>query len=134
MGRPREWTDDKIAALAEDLWQWYTEDETRLFYGTWLALRGLHTEHKARFQRVSEVFRDTCKRIDKMQEERLCNAGIGAGKNPGMAIFVLKNKHGYADKVETKVESTNTHAITADTRAMTPEELRQQIFALTERA
>ena len=134
MARPREWTDAKIEALADDLWEWYNEDETRLFYASWLAKRGLHTEHKARFQRVNDKFRDVCKKIDAMQEERLCQAGIGAGKNPGMAIFVLKNKHGYADKVEQRIESTSHQVVSVDASSLSAEELRQKIFEMTERA
>lgn len=130
IGRPREWTDARIEALAADLFKWFTEDESRLFYGSWMVNHGLHWEHLSRFRSVSDVFRETCKKVDALQEERLVLLGL---KNPVMPIFVLKNKHGWADKQEVKTEQHITHAEDRkQLEELDQERLKDRLRALTE--
>lgn len=46
--------------------------------------------------------RDICK-------NRLANQGLDGEANPTMAIFILKNNHGFRDKVETENINHNTN-------------------------
>lgn len=53
------------------------------------------------------------KPINKCYEvfkSRLMEQGLSGTANPTMAIFILKNNHGMADKVETKNDNLNINA------------------------
>jgi ACT domain-containing protein len=59
---------------------------------------GIHRDTFYGYQEY-EGYSDTIKSIDEMLEERSIQRLLGA-KNPIGAIFYMKNKFGYADKVE----------------------------------
>lgn len=56
-----------------------------------------------KFSNIPNVF-NTIKGIEILLEKRIVNATIsGEAKSAAMAIFYLKNKHGYKDKTEQDV-------------------------------
>lgn len=134
IGRPIEWTTDRVEAIAKELEEWFLEDDTRVFYNEWLVRKGLHREHLRRFQSVSEAFRDVIKRVDYLQEERLAKLMLKPGLNPGGPIFVLKNKHNWADKVEMKNRNIAEEGPKTrnELEKMTPEQLKERLRQLTE--
>lgn len=135
MARPREWTAERIETLARELETWFLEDDTRMFYkGFYTPRRDLYPELISRLQSVNETFRQTIKRLDGVQEARLLDYALKRKVDVAMAIFLLKNKHGYADKIEQKVKSENKHVVSGSLDALTPEQLRDRIFMITERA
>lgn len=113
---------------------WFNADEGNIFYTEFCALKGLDCAVISRLQSVSETFKQAVKKVEKLSEARLVRKGMKPGQNPGMAIFVLKNKHGYADKRETT--SVNTTSITIEDRsklkAQPDEQLNDSLRWLTE--
>lgn len=132
MARPKKWTDERIEALAADIEAWYADNDAYL-WGVYMTKHKLPLEYISRFSSVNSTFRQTIKRVEALQEQRLVEQAMRNKANAAVAIFVLKNKHGYADKQEQRVISENTHQHTVNAADLTPEQLRDRIFMLTER-
>lgn len=134
MARPIKWTPERAEELAKQLDEWFMADESRVFWKSFFDVNKLDPDLIQDLQSVSPAFSRTIKSLEALQERRLVERGMNNKANVAMAIFVLKNKHGYADKMESRVEQKIDQTVTANAAELTPEQLRQRIFLLTEQS
>lgn len=137
VGRPKTWTDEKIESLAKELESWFTNPGTeldRLYYGQFLAeYPDLYPQMVSKFSSVNQVFRETIKRLDKLQEARLLQFALRQKINPVFTMFLLKNKHGYTDKMEVKQETElTTKQSKEELKNASTDDLLEQVRKLTE--
>lgn len=80
---------------------------------------GVHKDTLQEWAKVHPEFSVAYKKAGQLQCEALSNGGLMGAYDKTMAIFLLKNNHGMADKVEQKV--------TTGVDEMTDEELNRRI-------
>lgn len=113
------WTEEKIRALADALFTWFTEDlrvneegkmqVTRFFLKDFAIVHGVPFEYFAKFARRSEYFREMYARCKDVQESKLVKYGM-AGHSTGMVMLLLSKYHGYgpsAQRVAQEEEEAN---------------------------
>jgi hypothetical protein len=83
---------------------------------------GVHKDTLVEWSKVHPEFSAAYKKATQLQCEALSNGGLMGAYDKTMAIFLLKNNHGMADKVEQKVTTT--------TEEMSDEELNRRIAAI----
>lgn len=94
---------------------------------------GVTTETLSEWCRVHPEFSDSHKKAKEIQLQRLLDGLLGQNYNPAGAIFVLKNGHGYKDRLDLngnglKSGDTHYHYTTINVDAK-PEELVSDILA-----
>lgn len=122
-GRPSVWDELAVTRLGNDLIAWLQADDDNIFVEDFLSQHGLYRQAQARLTSKFEVFRDLIKAAKEIQEIKINRLALKQKVNPVMAIFLLKNHHGYADKQEIKTENLNYNYDPADLRAKTADEL-----------
>lgn len=83
---------------------------------------GVHKDTLNEWSRVHPEFSAAYKKAGQLQCEALANGGLVGAYDKTMAIFLLKNNHGMADKVEQK--------ITASVEEISDEELNRRINSI----
>lgn len=83
---------------------------------------GVHRDTLQEWARVHPAFSVAYKKAEQLQRDALSNGGLLGAYDKTMAIFLLKNNHGMADKVEQKV--------TTSTEEMSDDELNRRIAAI----
>lgn len=133
-GRPIEWTKDKIECVAKELEAWFHADELNMFYKGFFARRpDVHPDLISKFSSVNDVFRETIKKLEILQQERLIRHGSARGQNPAMHIFLLKANHGYKDVQHVEAtQDITTKDTTTQLRALSETELKEKVRAITE--
>ena len=94
------WTEEKTIEKLNEIYCYVKENKT-VFIGTALVNNDLYKEIWAyfneKFAENDAVFK-LIKKIEQTVESNLADSALNGEKNPAMAIFILKNKHGYSDK------------------------------------
>jgi hypothetical protein len=152
-GRPEEWTIEKSIVLANELVEWLQSDEKNIFWEKFIVIEKnmdsgyirylkhkfadraakleaeqRETENPARALEIEQElkklheFPTVLKRAEKIQEIKLSEKAMD-NRSVGGAIFILKNKHNWADKQEIKQESRNINVDAASLTAKSLEEL-----------
>lgn len=83
---------------------------------------GVHKDTLVEWSKVHAEFSAAYKKATQLQCEALSNGGLMGAYDKTMAIFLLKNNHGMADKVEQKVTTT--------AEELSDEELNRRIAAI----
>lgn len=123
-GRPVKWTEEAAMKLASDLRTWMEEDENEnIFFQEYLAKQRIHGSTISDLTSKFPEFSAVIKELKSLQEFRINKLALKQKVNPVMAIFLLKNLHGYADKQEVKTENVNYNYDPGDLRAKTADEL-----------
>jgi hypothetical protein len=123
-GRPVEWTEERAMRLAADLENWMMADEDEnIFFQEYLAKAKINNQVISELSSKFPKFSETIKGLKRIQEFRINRMALKQKVNPVMAIFLLKNLHGYADKQEVKTENVNYNYDPADLRSKTQDEL-----------
>jgi DNA-binding XRE family transcriptional regulator len=65
---------------------------------------GIDKETLVRWVKEKEDFSNAVKEIEMDQEDMLVNLGLSSKYNPTMCIFLLKNNHGYSDRVDQSID------------------------------
>jgi len=112
-GRPREWTEERIAQETAALVKWIANPKN-IYFTNFLAERDLDTAHLDRFCQYSEDFRLALEKAKKIQECRLVDLAIYRKGDPGFIKFVLQNKAGWKEKSELSGDATNPLAVIMD--------------------
>lgn len=60
-------------------------------------------------KKYSEIDFTSIKKAREIVKNRLVNQGLDGDANSTMAIFILKNNHGFRDKIETENTNHNTN-------------------------
>lgn len=108
MGRPTKYTKELLDAAREYL-ETYTEDGSPVPSVVGLALHiGIDksTCYDWANHEDKREFSDILKRVSMMQEQKLISGGLGGDFNPAFAKMMM-TKHGYSDKVEQDVKSSD---------------------------
>ena len=106
-----KWTEPIALALGNSLMKWLKKDANNVYYAEFLhVVNDYPADILQDLARKFESFSDLKKRMDIIQEMKLCK--IGTSKHPTMPIFVLKNKHKWEDKKNID-HSTKGEALTA---------------------
>jgi hypothetical protein len=104
-GRPVKWTDEKLIEVAEELISWLNSDIDHVFMQQFLIGKRLYkqfvSEHCLKNNRFSELI----KIAKEIQEVKLLILSSTNRINTGIACFVFKNHHAYADKIEQTIET-----------------------------
>lgn len=99
-----KWTRDAVLEILAQILE-LSKDKKVFYIGSALAKVGLYHEW---YSYVADKFKDdievfhTIKNIDQVFEAKLVDNTLEGELNPTMAIFTLKNKHEWKDKVETE--------------------------------
>lgn len=122
--RPVEWTEEAAMALASALEAWMEEDEEHIFFQEYLAKHRIRNATIANLSSKYPEFQKIIKDLKVIQEYRINRLALKQKINPVMAIFLLKNHHGYTDKQEIKTENLNYNYDPGDLRQKTQEQLQ----------
>lgn len=85
----------------------------------------IHKDTFYSYKNDFEEYTDSIKKIEAELEDYALQLLLTA-KNPAGAIFYMKNKFGYADKMELKAETT----VTSDLQGLSMEELEEELQKL----
>jgi hypothetical protein len=120
MSRPIEYTEERIMELLEILNKYIDENEIPM------VSEFCYKNNISRdtFYRIPQ-FSDTKKKLKEKQESQLAKAGLTNKVNVTMAIFMLKNNHGWTDRHELVNKNIN---MTIDN--MSEEEAREALKKL----
>jgi hypothetical protein len=99
-GRPLEWTDEKVEAVADQLLEWIKSPGNFWFKDFAMSI-DLAVDNLARFAKRNEKFRRAYKKAIAHQESVLFKSGFDNTKNPTMAIFALKCNHKWKEGEDT---------------------------------
>jgi len=109
-----KWTEEIALELGQGMVEWlrpkYKEDKkgkvtdlhsSNFFYEDYVINeRDLYPGIVSHLCERFESFSKLEKKAMKVQELKLCRYGIAKGLNPAVLIFVLKNKHGFRDRLD----------------------------------
>jgi hypothetical protein len=129
-GRPKKLTQNEAIKLGQELLAWLKEDRN-IFMSLFLAEKGLSRQNLKDLQEYYPEFKTLVEQAKHLQEAKLMEMGAKNRINVVMALFCLKNHHGYADKLETKNENTNHTYNNTELKGKSDEELREMLLNLT---
>lgn len=119
-----KWTEEKALKVGSDLISWLRKSHKNIYFEDFLYVENAFykNEDKKGVVYYPELisylsnkylsFLNLIKIAEKIQECRLKKFGMV--KNATMPIFVLKNKHGYSDKVELKNKDADKPPLNKD--------------------
>jgi hypothetical protein len=105
-GRPVEWTAEKLVKFGNDLIDWMNKSQTNIFFQEFCVEKGVYRSVINKHQSKCPEFKELIDMAREIQEMKIVKWSIANKLNTTMSIFLLKNKHGYSDRVEQKVEHT----------------------------
>ncbi len=130
IGRPTIWTEEKALELGRELVEWMLADESRTYWQRFIVIeKGLYKELINDLVKKWPSFSPLLKRAKEIQELRLLET---VGKGEIKSLFVLKNHHGYADRVEVKSDNLNRSLDTKDLSAASDEQLREMLKSMVD--
>ena len=94
-----KWTEDEALKLANNLIDWLAVDEN-FWVKEYLVNNDLNDTLTNYLSHKYDSFSSLLEKAFSIQEKKLVSNGLKNKWNNAMAIFVLKNKHGYKDKTE----------------------------------
>jgi len=133
IGRPKKLTKDEAIKLGQELIEWMEADEKNVFVAKFISGRGISRQVLKNTQEYYEEFKELYEIAKFMQEARLLDLGGRQKLNAAIAIFSLKNNHGYADKVEQKQEIQTVSYKTEDLSKKSEQELTDMLLNLTQK-
>ena len=109
-----KWTEEKLLKIAHDLLKWQEEKETNIFFKEFLLKHDLYGDFLSNMQDKYNSFNVLIKKARKVQEQKVVKWAMANKLNVTMAIFFLKNHHGYKDKSEVESKYTETELTTEE--------------------
>lgn len=101
-----KWTEETVLEKLSEI-EVYAKKQTTLWLGSALVKAGLYFDvwdyWKTKFKDNAKVFRTT-KKIEAIFQDRLFSKALNGDVNSTVAIFGLKNNHGWTDKQETTLK------------------------------
>lgn len=113
IGRPIEWTPERIEAERIALEKWI-DNPKNYFFTAFLNERHLDLKQVERFAEVSPTFCHTYAHAKQIQEARLVELAVSRKGDGNFIKFVLQNKAGWKEKSEVSGNGTNPLAIILD--------------------
>ena len=106
LGRPREWTDERIEAEAIAFEEWLQNPDN--YYFSEFALdRGYTNDTLLELAKKSALFARTLHRAREIQEKRIVKKSLDRSYDGNFAKFVLANRHGWKEKTEISGDAAN---------------------------
>lgn len=96
MGRPLEWTVEKIDALADELYEWL-KNPSNMYLNRFLISKGLVPIYADRFCERSEYFGRACTLAKAYQEQKLVELAVSRKGDGNFIKFMLCAKSGWKD-------------------------------------
>lgn len=121
-GQPRSYQPDGLLSKFEEYMQ--VEGTVKNIIG-FCNYAGIHKDTFYSYKNDFEEYTDSIKKIEAELEDYALQLLLTA-KNPAGAIFYMKNKFGYADKMELKAETT----VTSDLQGLSKQELEEELKKL----
>ena len=94
-----KWTEEEALKLGNDLLDWMKADDN-FWVKEYLINNDLNDTLTNYLSHKYDSFSSLVEKAFSIQEKKLVSNGLKNKWNNAMAIFVLKNKHGYKDKTE----------------------------------
>ena len=101
VGRPKEWTNDRLLTLGARLIEWLNMSDDNLFFEDFLVQNDLYGDLLNRHLDESTEFRELIQKAKIIQEIKLNRLAIRSKIQPVYTMFFMKNHHGYTDRQET---------------------------------
>jgi hypothetical protein len=101
-GRPAKFSLAQIDVFADELIEW-VKVPSHIFYKDFCLEKGINPDKMTEWAEVSERFRGAYQLASKYQESKIANGTLNKAYDSNFARFYLINKHGYAEKNETKI-------------------------------
>lgn len=96
-----KWTEKEALEIGNELIAWLqTDNPDNIFFEKFLVGRGLYRSAVTFLSEKYESFSELIKKAKQLQELNIEALSITNQINVPISIFVLKNHHGYKDKVE----------------------------------
>jgi hypothetical protein len=95
-GRPKEWTLDKIDALADNLHEWLVEahkDKKSFWWHDWCWENGIRPTKVVQFVKESERFREVYEHVKEWQESIVVKGALTKKLSDGFSKFYLCNHY-----------------------------------------
>lgn len=96
----KNWTDEQIEQLAEDLLKWFESDKNNLWLNDFAIEKRINRQRISEFAKRSEFFGNVYELCKSIQESRAVKLALTNKGNPAFLIFFLKNNFGWKDKQE----------------------------------
>lgn len=107
-----KWTEEACHELLDRLDEWYAEDETNIYFKEFILKEGLYRDALDYIQRKFPSVSERFQYFQDLQEARLVSLATKGITKEGFTKFMLINKFGYSERIETKNENTNNTSIT----------------------
>lgn len=120
-GQPRKYQPD---GLLDKFNEYMEQKDTIKNIVGFCNFANIHRDVFYTYKNEFEEYNDTIKKIEAELEDYALQLLLTA-KNPAGAIFYMKNKFGYADKMELKAETTSITELQSLSKEELEEELRK---------
>lgn len=109
-GAPRRFTEEEINQIGVLLVEWLQKDEN-IFFEEFFLQHGIYRKLLYEYADRYESFSAILKVAKQIQEHKLAKGGLLGKYRDASTIFLLKNYHNMADKVEQQVTNTNAPVV-----------------------
>lgn len=99
VGRPQEYTDERIAEITKKLKE-YIAVTPLPFWCDFCYLNDVNHRRSKELQRRSEEFRETFAKLEAKEEQALLKGGLTRKFSESMCALILKNHREYAEKTD----------------------------------
>ena len=126
-GRPVKWTEEALIQLGNELIEWLSvegEPGENVFFGEFLIKRGFYNDLINKYTSESKAFFEIIQTAKKIQEYKLAKGGLTGKHRDAMSIFLLKNYHNMADRVE---QSNTKLPLTINLNVLPPGQTPKQV-------
>lgn len=106
IGRPVEWTEERIANEAA-LFNTWLNDEKNYYFNKFALDRGYTSAMLNQLADKSPIFAKTLHRARELQEQRIATNSLDRTFDGNFAKFVLANRHGWKEKTEISGDAAN---------------------------
>ena len=97
VGRPLEWTVERVDALADEIYEWL-KNSKNMYFNRFLISKGLLPSHADMFCKRSEYFMLACNLAKAYQEQKLIELAISKKGDGNFIKFMFCAKSGWKDQ------------------------------------
>jgi len=109
-GRPQIWTEEKIDAIAEKLYEWMQRPKSIYLKSFWCE-QNIHKDMVTDFINRSPIFARAYSQAKEWQEAKLVTEALAKRTSDSMTKFVLVNVHKWKERTEVSGDAQNPLAL-----------------------
>ena len=102
-GRPLKYTTEVIEAYADELIEWFMQDESRFWLKKFAIEKRVSITEFLSWIEINEKFKLAYEQAKAIQEDRIFSGCMMKAYDSGMSKFALSTHHNWVDKTETKI-------------------------------